>query len=140
MSEPHSTPDLEEPTSSPRVRRQSLDEALSQRFIALDPTGYFLIRVDADRQELVAEHYGNTINAQGLATDPDSGEVIRCQGAGPRAPLAEYRGRTAKELGMLLTEGEGSFPLSRLDHALYLGRELQKAEQCLETGEAYIQD
>jgi dihydropteroate synthase len=117
-----------------------LDEALSQRFIALDPTGYFLIRVDADRQELVAEHYGNTINAQGLATDPDSGEVIRCQGAGPRAPLAEYRGRTAKELGMLLTEGEGSFPLSRLDHALYLGRELQKAEQCLETGEAYIQD
>ncbi|MFN9547949.1 MAG: DUF4346 domain-containing protein [Cyanobacteriota bacterium] len=120
--------------------RQTLDEALSQRFIALDPAGYFLIRVDHDTQELVAEHYGNSINAQGLATDPDSGEVIRCQGAGPRAPLAAYRGRTAKELGIALTEGEGPFPLSRLDHALYLGREFQKAEKCLESGETYIQD
>ena len=130
---------LEEPHPSSESR-QALDQALSQRFIALDPAGYFLIRVDPDKQELVAEHYGNTINAQGLATDPDSGEVIRCQGAGPRAPLAEYRGRTAKELGILLTEGEGPFPLSRLDHALYLGRELEKAERCLETGALYIQD
>jgi hypothetical protein len=139
MSQSAPNPRVEEPHPS-SDSRQALDQALSQRFIALDPAGYFLIRVDPDKQELVAEHYGNTINAQGLATDPDSGEVIRCQGAGPRAPLAEYRGRTAKELGMLLTEGEGPFPLSRLDHALYLGRELEKAERCLETGDLYIQD
>jgi len=139
MSQTAPNPRLEEPHPSSESR-QALDQALSQRFIALDPAGYFLIRVDPDKQELVVEHYGNTINAQGLATDPDSGEVIRCQGAGPRAPLAEYRGRTAKELGMLLTEGEGPFPLSRLDHALYLGRELEKAERCLETGDLYIQD
>lgn len=120
--------------------RQELDQALSQRFIALDPAGYFLIRVDADRQELVAEHYGNTINERGLATDPETGEVIRCQGAEPRAPLAVYRGRTAKELGILLTEGEGPLPISRLDHALYLGRELQKAEQCLAKAQNYVQD
>lgn len=120
--------------------RQALDHALSQRFIALDPAGYFLIRVDQVNQELIAEHYGNTINDQGLATDPDSGEVIRCQGAGPRKPLAHYRGRTAKELGIAITEAEGPLPLSRLDHALYLGRELQKAERCLESGEDYIQD
>jgi hypothetical protein len=123
-----------------RLERQRLDEALSQRFIALDPAGYLLIRVDHDRQELVAEHYGNTINDQGLATDPDSGEVIRCQGANPRRPLSVFRGRTAKELGSLLTEGNGPWPISQLDHALYLGRELQKAEVCLNTGEAYIQD
>jgi hypothetical protein len=140
MSQPQSTPSLEEPTVSARGNREALDHALSQRFIALDPAGYFLIRVDVEKQELVAEHYGNTINDQGLATDPESGEVIRCQGAGPRVPVAEYRGRTAKELGMLLTEGDGPFPLSRLDHALYLGRELQKAERCLDSGEAYIQD
>ena len=139
MSQTAPNPRLEKPHPSSESR-QALDQALSQRFIALDPAGYFLIRVDPDKQELVAEHYGNTINAQGLATDPDSGEVIRCQGAGPRAPLAEYRGRTAKELGILLTEGEGPFPLSRLDHALYLGRELEKAERCLETGDLYIQD
>jgi hypothetical protein len=141
MSQSPSTPSLgEQPTPSTPAHRQALDEALSQRFIALDPSGYFLIRVDTDKQELVAEHYGNTINEQGLATDPETGEVIRCQGAGPRAPLAEYRGRTAKELGMRLTEGQGPLPLSRLDHALYLGRELQRAERCLETGDIYIQD
>ncbi|MBM5816383.1 MAG: DUF4346 domain-containing protein [Cyanobacteria bacterium K_Offshore_surface_m2_239] len=139
MHQPDTSARLEEQAPSQK-RRQVLDEGLSQRFIALDPAGYFLIRVDLDREELVAEHYGNSINEQGLATDPESGEVIRCQGAGPRRPLAEYRGRTAKELGMRLTEGEGPFPLSRLDHALYLGRELQKAEKCLETGETYIQD
>lgn len=119
--------------------RQELDQGLSQRFIALDPAGYYLIRVDAQRQELVAEHYANSIDERGLATDPDTGEVIRCQGAGPRVPQAIYRGRSAKELGMLLTEGE-AVPLSKLDHALYLGRELQKAEFCLNSGQPYIQD
>jgi dihydropteroate synthase len=123
-----------------RQERQRLDDDLSQRFITLDPAGYFLILVDHDRQELVAEHYGNTINDQGLATDPDSGEVIRCQGANPRKPLRVFRGRTAKELGTLLTEGDGPRPISQLDHALYLGRELQKAEFCLDRGETYIQD
>ena len=120
--------------------RQALDEELSKRFIALDAAGYFLIRVDAEAGELVAEHYSNTINERGLATDPETGEVLACRGGGPRMPTAIYRGRSAKELGILLTEGDGPHPLSRLDHALYLGRELQKAEQCLEQGIAYVQD
>jgi dihydropteroate synthase len=128
-------------SSSPDCQsRNALDQALSQRFIALDPSGYFLIRVDQERQELVAEHYGNTIDSRGLATDPETGEVIRCQGARSRTPVAVYRGRTAKELGILLTEPPGQVPISCLDHALYLGRELQKAQHCLDTGEPYIQD
>jgi hypothetical protein len=117
-----------------------LDEQLSQRFIALDPLGYFLIRVDVAAAELVVEHYGNTIDEQGLARDPDSGEVIACRKGGPRTPTAVLRGRTAKELGIALCEGDGNHPLSRLDHALYLGRELQKAEQCLREGSTYLQD
>ncbi len=121
-------------------QRQALDGRLSQRFIALDPAGYFLIKLDREAGELIAEHYGNGIDERGLATDPETGEVISCRGADPRAPLAIYRGRSAKELGMALSEGEGPFPLSRLDHALYLGRELQKAERCLEEGIDYIQD
>lgn len=121
-------------------QRRSLDEGLSQRFIALDPAGYFLIKIDRAAGELIAEHYSNAIDDRGLATDPDTGEVISCKGAGPRAAVAVYRGRSAKELGMALTEGEGPHPLSCLDHALYLGRELQKAEQALESGETYIQD
>jgi hypothetical protein len=120
--------------------RQALDDQLSQRFIALDPSGYFLIKLDRAAGELVAEHYGNGIDERGLATDPDTGEVLSCRNAGPRTPLSVFRGRTAKELGILLTEGGGSHPLSRLDHALYLGRELQKAEAALLAGEAYVQD
>jgi hypothetical protein len=117
-----------------------LDDQLSQRFIALDPLGYFLIRVDAAAAELVVEHYGNTIDEQGLARDPDSGEVIACSQGGPRTPTSVFRGRTAKELGIALCEGDGNHPLSCLDHAMYLGRELQKAEQCLRDGSIYVQD
>ena len=123
-----------------RFSRQQLDDQLSQRFIELDPAGYFLIRIDRDAAELVAEHYGNGIDERGLATDPDTGEVLSCRGAGPRRPLAVYRARSAKQLGITLTEGAGPHPLSRLDHALYLGRELQRAEACLEQGLDYVQD
>jgi dihydropteroate synthase len=122
------------------TQRRELNDQLSQRFIALDPAGYFLIKVDREAGELIAEHYANSIDDRGLATDPDTGEVISCRGAGPRAPLAVYRGRSAKELGMALTEGEGPHPLSCLDHALYLGRELQRAEAALAVGADYVQD
>ena len=121
-------------------QRRQLDDGYSNRFIALDPAGYFLIKIDRQAGELIAEHFGNGINEKGLATDPDTGEVIACRGAGPRRPDAVYRGRTAKELGMALTEGDGPHPLSRLDHALYLGRELEKAERCLFEGSDYVQD
>jgi dihydropteroate synthase len=118
-----------------------LDESLSQRFIALDPNGYFLIKVDRGAAELILEHYGNTIDAKGLAHDPETGEVLSCRsGSRSRSPSAVYRGRSAKEIGIQLTEGEGPHPLSLLDHALYLGRELQKAEHCLRSGVDYVQD
>ena len=122
-------------------RLHALDERLSQRFIALDPSGYFLIKVDHSASELVLEHYGNTIDEKGLARDDETGEILSCKGGnGPRCPSGIYRGRTAKELGIQLTEGDGPHPLSCLDHAMYLGRELQKAEACLLSGETYVQD
>ena len=119
---------------------EELDHALSQRFIHLDPAGYFLIRVDEGARELVVEHYANGIDERGLATDPETGEVLACRGGEPRQPRALFRGRTAKEVGIQLTEGEVQPPISRLDHALYLGRELQKAEACLVQGVSYVQD
>ncbi|MFZ0409723.1 MAG: DUF4346 domain-containing protein [Cyanobium sp.] len=128
------------PLPDPISPRQSLDEELSQRFIALDPAGYFLIKLDRQAGELVAEHYGNGVDERGLAIDPDTGEVLSCRGAGPRTPIAIYRGRSAKQLGIALTEGPGPHPIRCLDHALYLGRELQKAELCLVEGSDYVQD
>jgi dihydropteroate synthase len=127
---------------TPEQRHQlvAVDAQLSRRFIALDPAGYFLIRVDHAAARLLVEHYSNAVNDQGLATDPETGEVLSCRGGVVRVPTATYQGRTAKELGIALTEGEGPLPLSLLDHALYLGRELQRAEHCLLSGEPYIQD
>ncbi len=117
-----------------------LDETLSKRFIALDPKGYFLIKVDQENKEIVVEHYSNDIDAQGRAIDPETGKPLGCRGSGQRVPLKIYRGQSAKELGIQLTEKGEPQPISKLDHALYLGRELQRAEQSLIHDELYIQD
>jgi len=50
-----------------------------------------------------------------------------------------YRGKTAKQLSVAILE-ENSGLCSRLEHANYLGRELQKAEFALINSLEYIQD
>ena len=127
-------------TSKRSAEILKLDEKLSRRDISLDPRGYFLIRVDLLAAEIVVEHFTNDLDQQGRAIDPETGEVLGCQGGASREPHQVFRGRSAKELGVQLTEGENPCPLTRLDHALYLGRELQKAEESLLTGTSYVQD
>ena len=117
-----------------------LDDKLSKRHIELDPKGYFLIKVEPLTNELVMEHYLNNIDNQGRAIDPESGEIIGCKTKRSKQPSNIYRGKSAKEVGIQISEGHGPLPISRLDHAIYIGRELQRAEQCLRTGERYIQD
>ncbi len=119
---------------------QVLDDELSKRFIELDPSGYFLIKLNQLTKELVVEHYTNDIDDAGLATDPDTGKPIDCSNSVMRTPTKIFKGRSAKEIGIKITEGSGPIPLSRFDHALYLGRELQKAEECLLTATPYVQD
>ena len=117
-----------------------LDDKLSKRQIELDPKGYFLIKVEPLTNELIIEHYLNNIDTQGRAIDPESGELIGCKTKSSRQPSNIYRGKSAKEVGIQISEGHGPFPISRLDHAIYIGRELQRAEQCLRNGQQYIQD
>jgi len=117
-----------------------LDDKLSKRQIKLDPKGYFLIKIEPTTNELILEHYLNDIDQKGRAIDPESGELIGCKTKRPNQPNNIYRGKSAKEVGIQISEGHGPFPISRLDHAIYIGRELQRAEQCLRTGEKYIQD
>lgn len=126
--------------SAEAIAIASLDNQLSNRFIELDPAGYFIIFIDRESGEICAEHYGNTINEQGLATDPKTGEVLACKGDLKRSPTAQYRGRSAKELGIKITEEANPCPLTKLDHALYLGREFVRAELALLNGTDYIQD
>ncbi|KPQ39616.1 MAG: dihydropteroate synthase related protein [Phormidium sp. OSCR] len=126
--------------TSRRDELAAFDDELSKRFIELDPAGYFLIYLDRDAGLICAEHYSNDINDQGLAVDPDTGEPIPCQGGAKRRPTAIFRGKTAKELGIKITEQADPPPLTYLDHALYLGREFVKAEAALLSGTEYIQD
>tara|TARA_Y100001968_G_scaffold109728_1_gene99301 strand:+ start:416 stop:817 length:402 start_codon:yes stop_codon:yes gene_type:complete len=117
-----------------------LDDKLSKRQIELDPKGYFLIKVEHLTNELILEHYLNNIDQQGRAVDPKSGKLIGCKTKRLNQPSNIYRGKSAKEVGIQISEGNSQYPISRLDHAIYIGRELQRAEQCMKTGEQYIQD
>ena len=117
-----------------------IDDKLSNREIELDPKGYFLIKVEPITNELILEHYLNNIDQKGRAIDPESGEPIGCKTKSRNQPRNIYRGKSAKQVGIQISEGHGQFPISRLDHAMYIGRELQRAEQCLKSGEQYIQD
>lgn len=120
--------------------RKALDNKLSNRFIELDPAGYFLIYLEREDGLICAAHYSNDINEKGLAVDPETGEPIPCKGPVKRTPTTIYKGRTAKELGMKLTEEADPCQVGRLDHALYLGREFVRAEMALMSGDEYIQD
>ena len=118
----------------------TIDDKLSKRFIKLDPAGYFIIYLDRENGLICAKHYSNEINEKGLAVDPETGKPIPVRGKVERTPTAIFTGRTAKEIGMKITEETKPCPLSYLDHALYLGREFQRAEMALINGEEYIQD
>ena len=116
-----------------------LDDHLSKRPLAFDPQGYFIISIDRHECRIIAEHYGNTINDQGLACDEETGEVIGCKGGALQVPRRHFSGRTAKELSVMILEQENGL-CSHLEHANYLGREFQKAECALLSGAEYIQD
>lgn len=121
---------------------KTLDDKLSKRFIALDPDGYFLIYLDTDQGLICAKHFTNVINDKGLACDPDTGKpLIAKKNNQPRQETRIYQGRTAKELCLKIFEDKDNpCPISYLDHAAYLGRELVRAELALINGEPYIQD
>lgn len=85
------------------------------------------------------KHYPNDINEKGLAVDPDTGDPIPTRGKVTREPDLVLSGRTAKELCIELFEKDRQL-VTRFDHAAYLGRELMRAQFCLDEGLEYIQD
>ena len=116
-----------------------IDNNLSNRYIDLDPNGYFIIKVDLEENKIILEHFLNNINDDGYALDPETNEQIKCDSQNKRVINEVYKGISAKQLGKLITEERNDL-ITRFDHALYLGRELQKAEECLYKKLQYIQD
>jgi len=82
--------------------------------LVLDPAGYFVVYPDRSHQRLTLEHYTN------------KGVLNRI-----------FTAVSATALYARVIEAK---LISRLDHAAYLGRELARAEQALQSGEDYIQD
>jgi len=122
-----------------KIRNQITDKRLSQRDIVLDPYGYFIIKVDQIKKKIVIEHYLNNIDSKGIALDPLTNKPIQCDKKNKRKYNKIFKGNTAKEIGILIAEKNKNL-ISKIDHALYIGRELQKAEECLLKNEEYIQD
>ena len=116
-----------------------IDNNLSNRYIDLDPNGYFIIKVDLEEHKIVLEHFSNKIDEEGYALDPETNEPIKCDSQNKRVSNEIFEGISAKQLGILITEERNDL-ITRFDHALYLGRELQKAEECLYKKLPYIQD
>lgn len=87
-----------------------------------DIKGFFVILVDHEKKKIVVEHY-NYVKDKKLIKTGKINEVVE--------------GVNAEELcKKIIKRGL----LSRLDHASYLGRELQKAEQALKHGFEYTQE
>ena len=87
-----------------------------------DIKGFFVIIVDKLKKKIVVEHY-NYVKDKKLIKTGKINEVIE--------------GTVAEELCKKIID-KGL--LSRMDHASYLGRELQKAEQALKYNLDYVQD
>jgi dihydropteroate synthase-like protein len=83
--------------------------------VYMDQRGSFKIAVDRENSQIVVYHYPRSLK--------DVDVVI-------------YGRETSKIVKKIIDLGL----VSRLDHAAYLGRELQKAEIALKTGKGYIQD
>ena len=120
-------------------KKIKIDNSLSNRYIDLDPNGYFIIKVDLKLNKIILEHFLNNINDDGYALDPETNEPIKCDSQNKRVSNEVFKGISAKQIGIMITEERNDL-ITRFDHALYLGRELQKAEECLYKKLPYIQD
>jgi len=84
------------------------------KHLTLDEAGYFLIRLNRSEQLIEV----------GFCTND---HVLRFQ----------FNGFNAMDLCKTIAD---TIELKESAHAMYLGRELQRAEDCLKTGSEYIQD
>jgi dihydropteroate synthase len=121
-------------------QQTAINDRLSQRFIALDPGGYFIIYIDSEASLIYAKHFTNDINEKGLAVDPETGEPFPCDVKVERQPTAILSAKTAKELCIQIFENPDIALVTKFDHAAYLGREFMRAELALAMGQTYIQD
>jgi len=99
------------PFKNIEIERVQVSEPIK---LTLDKAGYFVIYPDAQSMKIIVEHYNNK-------------GVLNCVLEGDST-------------GAIYTEAIVRGLLTRLDHAAYLGRELARAEFCMLSGTAFVQD
>jgi dihydropteroate synthase-like protein len=90
-------------------------QADGEESVYMDERGSFKIAVDRENSQIVVYHYPRSLK---------------------EVDVVIYGREASKIVKKIIDLGL----VSRLDHAAYLGRELQKAEIALKTGKGYIQD
>ena len=86
-------------------RDDDINPETGKRELRADPNGYFTVDVDEDSRQIKVQHWYKDL------------------------PLKEYRGRNAAVVERAII---GDMAVSLVSHALWLGRELARAEQRLE--------
>lgn len=101
--------------------------------VALDPKGFFVILLDRKKGEIVVEHYQAEWNEE--AVKNYSGDWRACMKSQKLSKI--IIGKSATDIAhTIIREGL----VSRLEHAAYIGRELQKAEKALKENLPYEQE
>lgn len=137
---------LKAPNSQDLVECAMLDKLLATRPMTLDDKGYILIKADHTKGSIVATYISCIKNDKGEICDV-YGKKIKCGDGGCTGsktrpdPMETWEARTAKELTVMIFEQwEHAKDLCTVGHAAYVGREAQKAEECLFAGKFYQQD
>ena len=113
----------------------------------MDDKGYFMMKLDhAAGGVLRAAYHSCIVDEKGEVCDMD-GNKISCSGgdddggdSGAPDPMISFEGRTAKDFTVNIFERwERARELVSVGHASYIGREAQRAEECL-AGSFYQQD
>lgn len=142
LKEPSTDPSnpLSIPNEQAATQAAMLDKFLSARKLPMDQKGYFMISLDRSVPAIVAKFYSCILNDKGEVCDLE-GNKIPCHGTNRAEPMQTWNGRTAKEVTVEIFERwEHAADVVSVGHAAYVGREVQKAEHCLYSGEYYQQD
>ena len=94
---------------------------IPQKDVVLDPNGFFVIEIDKKKNEIRVEYYSNVYKGKKIVSG-----ILEKVFTGIKADT--ICDTIAKNVSNLLPT-----------HYMYLGRELQKAEHCLEKNIKYIQ-
>jgi len=138
-------PDRRHPMKVPGKRAadeaRMLDKILAARSLPMDAKGYFLVKLDRERGLITAPFVSCMKNDEGEICDLDGNKISCCDGTNRPEPMRVFEGRTAKELTVEIFE---RWPPAKeifcVGHAAYIGREAQRAEHCLFSGEHFQQD